>query len=339
MRQGLFARSLPCLLTVLLAPLAAPPRAHAQDYVYQRIYVGDVFVNPETGEQAVVPTGVYPLASAVNNSNFIAGSYMQTARQPPASPPYRNSGLHGWVWDRASFDRNIAEEAPLNLYGMNDAKDLAGEIEALRCIGTSCTIDGSSAYLEINGAGTTFDRPAPCHYTTARAINNAGQVVGYCNARGAGGRGAFVPSSGFMRGADGTFTAVQVPGFPMSAPYGINDVGSIVGTYVDGIGQYHGFYYDGPSGTWTALNVIGATHTEARGLNNVGQIVGLWWSANPTQVHGFVWDGATFTNIDFPRSPGGPMLNTRANAINDYGVVVGDVADSAGDLFAFVAVP
>lgn len=328
-------RSTPCL-TVLGALLAAPTPATAQGYVFSRITVGDVVVDPMTGTTSVTPTGLYPSAYAINASNQMAGSYLANAQPDPPEPD--RGGLRGWVWTGTVFKRNIFNRARMNLYGLNDAGDLAGEIEVLRMLGPGAVLDGSHGYVEIGGVQTQFDAPAPCYYTVPHSMNNNGQTVGFCHGQGFN-RPPVLPGSGFLRARDGTFRPVEAPGATITMPYGINDGGSIVGSFVDGTNAVHAFYYDAAGAAWTTLDVPGASGSEAHGLNNVGQVIGFWWINNPPQAHGFIWDGTGFTNIDYPPPGPGVDVQTRANGINDNGLIVGNVIEVGGEVYAFAATP
>ena len=77
---------------------------------------------------------------------------------------------------------------------------------------------------------------------------------------------------------------------------GINDLGQIVGDYVDSSGVQHGFLYSG--GTYTTLNAPSGTNgTDAYGINDLGQIVGYYKDSSSTE-HGFLYTAAAPT----PRS-------------------------------------
>jgi uncharacterized membrane protein len=71
-------------------------------------------------------------------------------------------------------------------------------------------------------------------------------------------------------------------------PYGINDIGQIVGTY-DRSGTAHGLLLSG--GTITEIDYPGATGTVVLGINSAGQIVGNYRGAYPDghmATHGFL---------------------------------------------------
>jgi hypothetical protein len=61
-------------------------------------------------------------------------------------------------------------------------------------------------------------------------------------------------------------------------------------------------------GSFTTIDVSGALYTEAYGINDSGQIVGGFYDGPPflrgkpppTQIHGFVDTGGSFTTFDVP---------------------------------------
>jgi probable HAF family extracellular repeat protein len=112
-----------------------------------------------------------------------------------------------------------------------------------------------------------------------------------------------------------SFTAINVPG---TAPgntilFGINDLGQVVGNFVDNTGL-HGFLYS--HGKYTTINAPGSTVTELAGINNLGQILGAS-NAGGT----FIYARGTFTTIGAPGF---------ASAINDLGQIAGDGAGADG---------
>jgi probable HAF family extracellular repeat protein len=101
-------------------------------------------------------------------------------------------------------------------------------------------------------------------------------------------------------------------------PYGINDLGQVVGNFVDSTGL-HGFLYS--HGKYTTINVPGSTITELTGINNLGQILGA-----STAGGNFIYARGTFTTV------GAPVY---ANAINDLGQIAGG-GDGADGQYGYV---
>jgi probable HAF family extracellular repeat protein len=119
--------------------------------------------------------------------------------------------------------------------------------------------------------------------------------------------------------ASSMFTTLDVPfaSVRSTMALGINNLGQIVGTYLDDLGQ-HGFLDH--HGTFTAIDVPRGQSTIAEGINDKGQIVGFY-SQNGS--HGFVYDHGTFTTIDEPQS----NMSMLAIGINNEGQIVGWYSD------------
>lgn len=109
---------------------------------------------------------------------------------------------------------------------------------------------------------------------------------------------------------------------------GINNFGTIVGTFFDTDGGAHGFIRR--FGHSTVFDYPDAVRTRLNGLNNRGEIAGQWSDADRHQ-HGFVLAGRHTRPVEFPGA-----VNTRATGINDLGKVVGFYDDTDGVTHGFV---
>lgn len=108
-----------------------------------------------------------------------------------------------------------------------------------------------------------------------------------------------------------------------TTPNGINDSGSIVGSYLDNFNVQHGFLLIGSTGT--QLDVPFGSSTIASGLNNLGQIVGNYVGADGRN-HGFIRSPAgQYTSVDAP-FPATTL--TVLNGINNAGSIVGTCISS-----------
>src|SRR5262249_33691228 len=116
------------------------------------------------------------------------------------------------------------------------------------------------------------------------------------------------------------FNFTTLTGFPLGTygaqAYAFNDVGQIVGSYVDSGGVQHGFLNNG--GAFITLDAPGAVSqgTQAFGINNAGQIVGEDYDSGG--VHGYSYSSATYGTINAPSAGG-----TYASSINALGQIVG----------------
>jgi hypothetical protein len=73
----------------------------------------------------------------------------------------------------------------------------------------------------------------------------------------------------------------------------------------------------------------GSRFTEVKGMNNLGHIVGIYW--DNVAIHGFFFDGRTYTTIDYPNAPYGQTL---VYGINNLDLIVGE-AGGRGHGFVF----
>jgi probable HAF family extracellular repeat protein len=116
----------------------------------------------------------------------------------------------------------------------------------------------------------------------------------------------------------------------VGSEFGINDHGTVVGSYVDINTGTHGFVSMG--GILTTLDdPIAVGVTAATGINDAGDIVGYYIDAAGV-THGFLDVGGVFTMIDNPNALG----VTRVFGINDLGELVGEYVDANG-VHGFVA--
>ncbi len=124
--------------------------------------------------------------------------------------------------------------------------------------------------------------------------------------------------------------AYQMVNYPHATEQGqvgasdINDLGQVVGAYIDSSGVYHG--YERSLGKFTEINVpfAGATGTLAVAINDSGAVVGSWDDSSAAS-HGFTQIGGTYTSLDYPGA-----VQTTATDINTGGEVVGFYADVSG---------
>jgi len=105
-----------------------------------------------------------------------------------------------------------------------------------------------------------------------------------------------------------------------SRPYGI-DGDKIVGEFTIAGGFTSGFLYDLTTGNSTILNFPGADSTIATGID-ADNIVGEY--RDSSGLHGFLYEGATWTTLDFPGAG-----STEAHGI-DGDKIVGWYCDASG---------
>jgi probable HAF family extracellular repeat protein len=93
-------------------------------------------------------------------------------------------------------------------------------------VGARLEPDGTfRGFVLERGRYTTLAAPGAVT-TVPGDINNRGQVVGFASTDGTTARGFLL-----ARGVNGPLTPVSFPGAPSTLAFGLNDVGTITGTY------------------------------------------------------------------------------------------------------------
>ena len=150
-----------------------------------------------------------------------------------------------------------------------------------------------------------------------------------------------------------------LPGMGSGAAVDVNQAGVVAGSWFDTVsGGYRAFWYDGAmhdigpgkatalndvgqvcgndgntawvydigSDSFTVLPTLGGAWTVANDINDSGWVVGQSELANPavTPDHAFVWDGATMTDLGALNTPWSNIFYSKAWAIDDAGLVVGE---------------
>ena len=166
-------------------------------------------------------------------------------------------------------------------------------------VGQSSDDDGNvtSFLRNADGTFTTFVASGPGIHpvgdTLGYGINDAGQIVGVYQFNVP----PDFPLFGFLRNPDGTFTALDPTGHGIDnptvlAPFGINNLGQIVGNYnVDPSSPRSAFFRDA-DGSYVSFDATGpgidaSNGTYASGINDLGQIVGGYLDRNFVS-HGFI---------------------------------------------------
>ncbi len=129
------------------------------------------------------------------------------------------------------------------------------------------------------------------------------------------------PYLGVVDAVTGAVTPIAVPGAKVTAPFGINDAGTVVGYYFNGSVD-QGFL--DRAGTFTTIVPPSATWTVAYGINAAGEVVGYYLSGSKTR--GFVYHDGAFSSVDFPGA-----RYTIPTGINDRGDIVGIQSDGKSE--------
>lgn len=225
------------------------------------------------------PRSTTTTAMGIDDKGRIVGRYNDGSLENdlPGNNAFR---LSGDAFSSLAFPGAVQTVA----FGINKSGEIVGAF-----------VDTSGAYhgfTLVDKTYTQFDCPAG--YTIPSAINNSGQIVGYCGGN----------NSGFLL-SGGVFTTIAVPGANFTWAEGISDAGVLVGWYfVDGARGYQGFVDNG--GSFTTINYPGYPNTYLAGINDSGLIVGGYGTAvtigstNYEWPHGFLYSAGAFTSFDAP---------------------------------------
>lgn len=183
--------------------------------------------------------------------------------------------------------------------------DLAGEGRE-DCVPDSLLCGTEHAFLWENGVMTDLGTLGGI-VSQARAINDAGQIVGWAETE-----------EGCMHAAlweNGTIIDLGIEG----QAYDINESGEIVGSFSTQC-ESHAFLYRG--GELMDLGMLGPYVTEAYGINNRGQVVGYYWT-DDFIPRAFLWDDGGFVDLNTLSPPLSGWQFGEAQDINDNGQIVG----------------
>jgi hypothetical protein len=107
---------------------------------------------------------------------------------------------------------------------------------------------------------------------TASAINNGGGVAGFYSIDGG-------TTIGFYINSHGHVFKLAIKGASMTQPFGVNDLGEVVGSYMVGSGSSaatHGFTWTHATGFTTVDDPHGIGATVVNGVNDKGDLVGFY---------------------------------------------------------------
>ena len=212
------------------------------------------FIRDPGGVYTTFSDGFFAQGRAIDGSQNITGystdstQSLQTAGEFTRTPGGTLTQLQNPL--DASFLHGIAQ-------GMNSLGAIVGDFYH--------TVAGNavdSGYILLGSSFTQLDAPGATR-TTARGINNSGEVVGWANIGAT--TEAYVYDGGIYsfvndpNAVEGTFFE------------SLNNHGLVSGEWKDASGDDHPFEYNTHNGKFLEINVPGAGNADAFGINNLGQ--------------------------------------------------------------------
>jgi len=254
-------------------------------------------------------TGGYLIASGINNSGEVVGSYQDSG-----------SVLHGFYLTGGSYTSvDVPSSASTVASGVNNAGLITGYYTDLTANAGVHGFTGPSG-----GSYTGFNNPnaASIGATYGSATNDSSTTVGYYNDNTTGAQHAFVGG-----------TTVNYLSATSTQALGINDAGTVVGTYTDGTSGLQNGFID-VAGTLAQLDDPNGTYgTVATGIDSRGDVVGYYIDGGGV-TDGFVDVlGVGFITVNDPNADG----TSEVLGVNDNDQIVGMYVASDGNTYGFVA--
>ena len=215
--------------------------------------------NGQFSPPILFPGSLLTAAFGVNSAGVVSGTFNSDAD-------------HGFFCDRGIYTQyDVPGAIHTNVTGLNDAGDFCGYYFTDAAVITP--------FANVGGTLISFSIPG-IDVVYPRAINNLGQVAG----------GYVDPADqqvehGFLRDTDGTLIyPLDYPNSIVTAIFGLNDNGVLVGTYRDPSLVWHAFLLRLPH-RFLSYDYPGGDYSIFRGINNSGLISG---DATTDTTHAFI---------------------------------------------------
>lgn len=258
------------------------------------LYSGSTFTTLDDPIAAIGKTR----ATGINDSGLVTGNYTDS-----------NGIQHGYLYNGSTYTTlddpnaiNLSSGQGTFTIAINNNNNVAGRYVDSSGKNYGFIYNGNS-FSKLENPNSSYDaskKTLGYFGTTARGINDNGVVVGgYSNLLHFASGEEINSLFGYVYNGN-TFKTIAVPGSIYTEALAINNIGLIVGDFINTTGR-HAFVYDGISYTTLdapdaviALQATGAG-TTAWGIGNDGRIVGSYNNASGT--HGFI---ATPTSVPLP---------------------------------------
>jgi probable HAF family extracellular repeat protein len=274
-------------VTVLVLPLAA--RSAGSSWTLTNL--------------GTLPGGHYSSAVAISNSGQIVGS-SETA----------NGMSHAFVWRNGRMtDLGTLGGPESQATALNDRGQVVGD--------SYVSGGGWHAFVWWNGRMTDLGTTAAGAFSSAAAINGAGQIVGLGDTDTTPG-----PYHALLWD-NGKLTDLGTLGGTVSNATAINNSGQIIGNSHTADGYTHAFLWQ--RGVMTDLGTLGGTDSTAAAINERGEIVGSS-NTGTGEMHAFVWWRGRMTDLGTLGA-----CQSYASGINGRGQVIGVCRGFAATTAAF----
>jgi probable HAF family extracellular repeat protein len=206
-------------------------------------------------------------------------------------------------------------------YAVNNARAIAGDYVDASGVQHAVILGGTNVFISADRADC---QTAPGSTGIAfYAINTAGEAAGWCtNTSG--------EEIGFTY-YKGHFSDVTISGASLVNAIGVNDSGTVVGTYVTATGVQHGFVLQGS--TLTNLDPPGTVSLNtAWGINNAG-VITVYGATSSGDYLSFTTPdmGQTWTPF---HTPGEGPIGSVAHQINNNGDIIATQFDASSNRHA-----
>jgi probable HAF family extracellular repeat protein len=192
---------------------------------------------------------------------------------------------------------------------INDGPPVPISAKAINNAGDVVGVLNNRAYI-FSGGNVTLLGTLGGKYSAATGINNNGQVVGYADIPNSNDYRPFLYSNGKM-----SDLSSQLPN--NSFPTAINNAGQVVGRT-----GFSGFLYSG--GKVTLLGTLGGVTSNPAAINDAGQVVGSsYLNGYGGVVHAFLYKNGKMIDLNTMISPEYDFTLLEAFGINNKGQIVG----------------